>query len=217
MSPPTCCPASPHSSINHLLCRTGQKAEDTNVFNYRCQQWRSFLTNSRAMYSLVEVHQPANGAILSSNAFTWGLWLINWNLHTTGNLYHNSLLQARKMQCGSLKGAFCIAYWEKKKMNKGKTEVSGELWGDVSYGISHWSSSTALRRKPALLSWRAEGFGELEAGKAPQQELVRTLLWASDPKASPLTRSGRNWGQDLKFLSGFGQAETLHPWGFVCY
>lgn len=88
------------------LCRTGQKAEDSNVFNCFCQQWRSFLTKSRAMYFLVEVHQPANDAILLSNAFTWGLWLINWNLHMTGNLCHNSLLQARKMQCGSLKGAF---------------------------------------------------------------------------------------------------------------
>lgn len=40
--------------------------------------------------------------------------------------------------------------------------------------------------------WRVEGFGGLEAEKAPQQELVQTLLWAPDPKASPLTRSGRN-------------------------
>lgn len=95
------------SSQQHQhLCRTGQKAEDSNVFNCFCQQWRSFLTKSRAMYFLVEVHQPANDAILLSNAFTWGLWLINWNLHMTGNLCHNSLLQARKMQCGSLKGAF---------------------------------------------------------------------------------------------------------------
>lgn len=74
------------SQQHQLLCRTGQKAEDSNVFNYLCQQWRSFLTNSRAMYSLVKVHQPANDAILSSTAFTWGLWLIKCNLHMTGNL-----------------------------------------------------------------------------------------------------------------------------------
>lgn len=54
------------------------------------------------------------------------------------------------MQCGSLKGAFLHSLLRKKKLNKGKTEVSAGLRGDVSYGISHWSSSTALR-KPALL------------------------------------------------------------------
>lgn len=139
------------------LCRTGQKAEDSNVFNCFCQQWRSFLTKSRAMYFLVEVHQPANDAILLSNAFTWGLWL-TLTLETCV-ITHS--FRPERCNVGLWKGLFWTAYWGNKKVNKGKTEVSGELWRDVCYGISHRSSGTQLRRKPTLLrSGFPTGVGE---------------------------------------------------------